>query len=65
MYVSHKLQKMAVITDKDRFISPPEKRAIKSMPSVISMGIYTVQVHHSSGDIAIRRLQYNMVIRGH
>ncbi|MEA1900178.1 MAG: hypothetical protein U9N47_05355 [Thermodesulfobacteriota bacterium] len=39
MYISHQLQKMAVITDKNRLEPSFEKLTIKSMSPVISLGV--------------------------
>ena len=53
MYISHQLQKMAVITDEDRLVPSPEKLTIESMASVKSLGVDTVQMSHASGYISI------------
>jgi len=63
--ISDQLKRITVRLDQNRFVTPPEKRSVINVPSVISLGIQAVQVSHGSGQVGIRCFDKQVVMIGH
>ncbi len=65
VYISDKLQKIAVTANKNWFVSATKELPITGMPSVKSLGVYAIYVPHAPCNICIRCLYKNMIVGCH
>jgi hypothetical protein len=60
-----KPQQTVVGTDENCLVPPPEKLSLAAMPAVETLGVHTVDMAHTSGDIGIVGLNEQMIVVGH
>jgi hypothetical protein len=65
MNISDQFKQMTVCLNKYRFVPAPEKLAVIVMKTIVTLGIYTIQMTHKPGQVPLGSLSQNMVVIVH
>lgn len=62
MNISQQLKQMTVLFDENTFVPSTKQLPVKTPAPVVALCIYTVDMPHGSGEIAIRSLHKNVIM---
>jgi len=62
MVIAQDFQGIDVVSDDHRFISPPKQLSVLFISTIETLGIGAVDMPHTPGDIAVRRVQQKMIV---